>query len=457
MADVLVVDDEEVLASAYSRFLVKAGHSVRCAPTGESALESYRASRPDLILLDVRLPDMTGFDVYAALRHDKPVVIMISGHADVPLAVRALQEGVENFLTKPTDFAHLRVAVDRALEKVQLRHFAQYVTANRTRTGRAALGSSPSMAAIMEHVSMLASTDKTTVLILGEGGTGKGRIAEMIHAEGSRASGPFVPVHCRASDADALEKELFGDDSEGDSSGKPGLVELAVGGTLFLDEVADLPISVQARVLRMLEHGAYRRVGGRSELRSDVRIVAASARDLIREVDASRLREDLYYRLSVMPLRLPPLRERSAEDVVELVSRLMEELEPQLNGAPRQLSEAALGRLLRHHWPGNIRELRNVLERAMILSSGREEVDESALPLDMGDAGGRLGGFGGGGGGGRETFQPESLDAVERAHIERTLRAFDGNRTHASRALGVSRATLIKKIQEYGLSAVARR
>jgi two-component system response regulator HydG len=302
----------------------------------------------------------------------------------------------------------------------------------------------------MDHASMLASTDRTTVLILGEGGTGKGRIAELIHAEGPRALGHFVPVHCGTSEVDVLERELFGDESGGAGGGRPALIELAAGGTLFFDEIANLPLTLQPRVLRLLEHGAYRRVGGRAELRSDVRVIASSAKDLVREVDASRLREDLYYRLSVMPLRLPPLRERPAADLVELVRRLVEELEPQLNGAPSRLSEGALGRLLRHHWPGNIRELRNVLERAMILSSGHEDIGEDALPFDMGEEGPRSTRDG-------ELFQPEPLEAVERAHIERTLRAFDGNRTHASRALGVSRATLIKKIQEYGLTAIAKR
>jgi DNA-binding NtrC family response regulator len=316
------------------------------------------------------------------------------------------------------------------------------------------------MGAVMEHASMLASTDRTTVLILGEGGTGKGRIAEMIHAEGPRAAGHFVPVHCREGDAESLERELFGTNFDGPSGGAPGLVELAAGGTLFFDEVANLPLSVQPRILRLLEQGVYRRVsargaGGGTELRSDVRIIAASSKDLVREVDAHRLREDLYYRLCVMPLRLPPLRERPAEDVVELVARLMEELEPQLNGAPKQLSEAALGRLLQHHWPGNIRELRNVLERAMILSGGKAVIDEEALPFDMGRAGTRHGDPRKGKA--PDGFLPESLEAVERAHIERTLRAFDGNRTHTSRALGVSRATLIKKIQEYGLSSIAKR
>jgi DNA-binding NtrC family response regulator len=446
MAELLIVDDEAVLADSYGRFLARGGHDVRQATSGESALRAYRERRPDVTLLDLRLPDMSGFDVFDKLREDDPVVIMISGHGDVPLAVRAVQLGVEDFLTKPVELQHLGLAVDRALETVRVRHLNGYLTRRRTHTGRVALGSSDRMQELAARVLLLARSDRTAVLLTGEPGTGKARIAELIHAESARSGRPFVTVHCFARDPSELESELFGADGEGVGRPRAGLIEVASTGTLLLDEVGDLPLPLQAKLLRVLEGKSFRRVGGAAEVTADVRFVATSTRDLVAEVDAARFREDLYYRLCVMPLALPPLRSRSREDIVELIARLMDELAPQLPQAPRALADDALQQLLRHRWPGNIRELRNVLERAMIVSMGMERIEARALPADLGsDARGQ------------RAVDERSLEQVEREHIARILLAHEGNRTHAARALGISRATLIKKIQAYGLTSGRRR
>lgn len=461
MGDLLIVDDEASLAQSYARFFERSGHAVRVADSGAAALARFGERRPDVVLLDVHLPDMTGFEVFDRLKAARPVVIMISGQAEVPLAVRAVQEGAETFLTKPVDLSHLGVAMERALDVVRLRHLSRHVNERRASTGRVALGASPAMAQLTEQVTLLAETDRTTVLLLGEPGTGKGRIAELIHARSSRAAGPFTEVHCSASTAEVLESELFG--VEGGAVPRPGLVEVAAGGTLFLDEVADLPLTLQPKVLRLLEGRPMRRVGGSHDIPCDVRIIGASSRDLIAMVNGGRLREDLYYRLSVMPVRLPPLRERAREDVAELIARLIEELVPQLPNAPRQVSDEALERLLRHAWPGNIRELRNVIERSMIVAQGRALLDVDALPADIrgrgasGTAG--AGGIGVGGGVGVGTDEMaridiRTLEEMERDHIAGVLRAFRGNRSQAARALGISRATLIRKIREFGFAEV---
>lgn len=445
MADLLIVDDEPLLVESYARFFERAGHTVRRSTSGESALAAWRARRPDVTLLDLRLPDMTGFDVYARIRDDEPVVIMISGHADIALAVRAVQDGVENFLTKPVELPHLGVAVAHALEKVRVRQLSRYLTERRSSGGRLAIGSSQRMQELASQVELLAASDRTTVLLLGESGTGKGRVAELIHAHSPRAHGPFIEVNCAAHAAGALDAELFGVEDPERGTSRAGLLEVAVGGSIFLDEIGELPPPLQTKLLRVLEGKMFRRVGGTRDIGVDVRVIAATNKDLVSEVNAGRFREDLYYRLSVMPLNLPPLRSRSREDVVELVARLMDELAPHLPNTPRAVSEGALDALLRYAWPGNIRELRNVLERGMIVGRGEERLEPHSLPAEVRSASVAAAAY----------HDGRSLADVERTHIERTLRQHEGNRTHAARELGISRATLIKKIKEYGLPVAA--
>jgi DNA-binding NtrC family response regulator len=450
MASVLIVDDERPVTDAFASFFERhGGHSVVCAYTGAEGIAAYEATRPDLVLLDLRLPDMTGFDVYARIREHSPVVIMISGHGDVPLAVQALQSGAENFLTKPVELAHLAVAAERAFEKVRLRQLNQYLTERRSAAAPAfALGSSGVMRDLASQIELLAASDRTTVLLLGESGSGKGRVAELIHTHSPRRAAPFVELNCAALTADPLEVALFGQDPAPDDRREPraGLFEVADGGTLFLDEIGELGTHLQARLLRVLEGRGFRRVGGTREISVNVRIIAATNRDLVTEVNESRFREDLYYRLSVMPVYLPPLRARSREDLVDLVGRIVDELRPHVPAAPLAISDGALDRLLRHGWPGNIRELRNVLERAMIVARGADRIEERHLPAEVRDASGPV----------SDNHVPRTLEEVERAHIERTLRVHNANRTHAARELGISRATLIKKIKEYGLDPRVR-
>ncbi|HWZ57348.1 MAG TPA: sigma-54 dependent transcriptional regulator [Gemmatimonadaceae bacterium] len=448
MASILIIDDEPAITATLGTYFERVGgHTVTAAHTGEDGVAAFRRLRPDLVLLDVRLPDITGFDVLDRIRPDNAVVIMITAYGDVPLAVQAMQNGAENFLTKPVELAHLGAAAERAFEKSRLRQMNRFLSSRRGRTeeARILLGSSPPMQELTSQIEMLAGSDKTTVLLIGESGAGKGRVAEMIHNRSPRAGRPFVEVNCAGLTAESLDAELFGVErvleTEGSPGPRPGLFEIADGGSLFLDEIGDLDQRLQPKLLRVLDGKGSRRVGGIHEISANVRLIAATSKDLVNEVTAGTFREDLYYRLSVMPVYLPPLRARSREDLLELIAHVLDELRTTLPETPAEIDDAVLDRMLRYTWPGNIRELRNVLERATIMARGAGAIGPEHLPSDVRDANGV----------GIEHHVPKSLEEVERTHIERTLRVHAGNRTHAAKELGISRATLIKKIRVYGL------
>ena len=444
MASILIIDDEPAITSAFAMFFRQhGGHTVTEAHTGEEGVAAWRRLRPDLTLLDVRLPDLTGFDVLEQLRGESPVVIMITAHGDVPMAVKALQSGAENFLTKPVDLPLLQLAAERGLEKAALRRLNRFISEARGDAKSVLLGTSPLMREVASQIDILAASDRTTGLILGESGTGKGRVAELIHATGPRATHAFVDINCGALTADSLDSELFGVEAhKGDAQeSRPGRIEFATAGTLFLDEIGDLDSHLQPKLTRVLEGKSFRRVGGVTEIAANVRVLAATSKDLVAEVNAQRFREDLYYRLSVMPVVLPPLRARSREDLVALIGHLLHELSPTVQGAPNRISDEALESLLRYSRPGNIREMRNVLERAVLLGRGQAAIENVYLPAEVSGASGAH----------VDHHVPRSLEDVERAHIERALRAHDFNRTHAAKELGISRATLIKKIRYYDL------
>ncbi|MBM4193455.1 MAG: sigma-54-dependent Fis family transcriptional regulator [Gemmatimonadetes bacterium] len=444
MASILIIDDEIAIATAFAMFFRHHGtHVVHEAHTGADGIEAFRRVRPDLVLLDVRLPDMTGFDVLSRIRGDDAVVVMVTAYGDVAMAVDALHKGAENFLTKPVDLSHLAAAAERALEKAQLRRMNRYLAERRGTAGGVVFGSSPQMRDIAAQVAVMAGSDRTTALIIGQRGSGKGRVAELIHAQGPRTGKPFVEANCAGLTAESLDSELFGVEAGGDEGGvtRRGLFEIADGGTLFLDEIGDLAPHLQPKLLRVLEGKGFRRHGGSVEIAPNVRVIAATSKDLATEVYAGRFREDLFYRLAVSPIILPPLRERSREDMVELTAYLLNALAPAVPDAPGALTDAALDAILRHAWAGNIRELRNVLERAMLFARGAERIELAHLPRDVQGASGA-----------EVTHHvAKSLAEVEKAHIDRTLRANAQNRTHAARELGISRATLIKKIREYDL------
>ncbi|MEP6990800.1 MAG: sigma-54 dependent transcriptional regulator [bacterium] len=441
MAKILIVDDEPDILSALSRFFARSGHDVLRAATGEEAVLLVQAERPAVVLLDLFLPDISGFEVLERTREERPVIIMITGHGDIPAAVHALQAGAEGFLTKPVELTHLGAVVDRALEKAQLRELSRAALARSARTAAdMMLGSSPPMRELASQIELLARSERTVALLVGENGVGKARVARAIHALSPRAGRPFHELVCGLRPVELLDTELFGVEA-GQGGPLPGLFEAAEGGTLYLEEIADLPPTLQPPLLRALEARRVRRSGGTREMPIDVRLIAATVRDLATEVTEHRFREDLYYRLGVMPLHLPPLRARAPEDLRETVLALVTELRHGLPDSPERLDDEALDLIGSYPWPGNIRELRNVLERALILARGEATVSAMHLPAEVRGLGHESAG----------PHVPRSLNEVERVHIERTLRVHSANRTRAARELGISRATLIKKIREYGL------
>jgi DNA-binding NtrC family response regulator len=355
-----------------------------------------------------------------------------------------MQLGAEHFLTKPVDLNHLAAATARVCEKVRLaRQNALLRARDHEGEGLESLGASPALRELGHQIELLAASERSTVLLTGESGTGKGWVARVMHNLSPRAGGPFIGVNCAGLSATFLDSELFGHEKGACTDAKErkqGLFELADHGTAFLDEIGDLALELQPKLLKVLETKKFHRLGGTRELTVDVRLVAATNRDLSVEVAAGRFREDLFYRLSVMPLRLPAVRERAREDRVALLTRMLADLAPQMPGCPSACSAETLDRLLSAPWPGNVREMRNVVERAMILARGAAQLGVEHLPADLRRSAG-----------GDRRHQPQALAEVERVHIEKTLRFHGGNRTRAALELGISRATLINKIKVYGL------
>ena len=446
MADtVLLIDDDPDILRSVGNYFEQSGYEVGRELTGEAGLEAYDRMRPDVVLLDLGLPGMDGMQVLERLRERNASVILLTGEADIATAVRAMQLGAENFLTKPVDMTHVVAATARAADKVKLRRVNELLLASVVPgEGLESLGQSSRMQEFARQVSLLAQSDRTTVLLMGESGTGKGWVARMIHNLSPRAKMPFVEVNCAGLSATFLDSELFGHEKGAFTDAKDrkqGLFEIADRGTIFLDEIGDLAVELQPKLLKVLETKAFRRLGGTRELTVDVRLVAATNRDLPADVAAGRFREDLFYRLNVMPLELPPLRDRSREDRLLLITRLFQDLRASVPGTPSLIAPEALDRLLSHPWPGNVREMRNVLERALILGRGNVSVSAEHLPAE----------FRAKGGSGERKHVPLSLDDLERQHIERTLKHHSGNRTRAADELGISRATLINKIRRFAI------
>ena len=440
---ILLIDDDADVLRAVGDYFDKIGFEVGRADAAEAGFEAFDRMRPDVVILDLHLPDIGGLEVLERLRSLGGSVILLTGQGDIETAVRAMQLGAEHFLTKPVDLGHLAAATARVCDKIHLaRENALLRARGREPEGLESLGVSPAIRELGRQVELLSASERSTVLLTGESGTGKGWVARVIHHLSPRASGPFVEVNCGGLSATFLESELFGHEKGAFTDAKErrqGLFELADRGTIFLDEIGDLAPELQPKLLKVLETKTFRRLGGTREMTVDVRLVAATNRDLVAEVRTGRFREDLYYRLSVMPLRLPAVRDRSRDDRLALLTRILSDLAPQMPGCPSATSAEALDRLLSAPWPGNVREMRNVIERAMILARGAGQIGVEHLPADLRK------------GGGERRHQPQALAEVERLHIEKTLKFHGGNRTRAAQELGISRATLINKIKVYGL------
>jgi len=443
---VLLVDDDEGVLRAVGQVFERGGYEVARELDAEAGLAAYDRLRPEVVVLDLRMPGMDGLDALARFRERNAAVILLTGHADVATAVQAMQLGAENFLTKPVDLDHLLAAVARVADKVRLKRLNELLLLRAAPDDALdSLGGSASMKELLTQVGLVALSERTAVLLKGESGVGKGWLAELVHQLSPCAAGPFLAVSFFGRSAADLDAELFGAEWASVDQARerrPGLVETAAGGSLYIEEIADLPAELQPKLLRLLETRSFRRVGGSRDLSTDVRIIAATAHDLAQRVEAGSFREDLAYRLSVLPVTLPPLRERPREDRLTLLLALVNQLQRHISGAPAAIGAEALERLLAHGWPGNVREMRNILERALILARGQPSVGIEHLPAEFRNRPGP----------GDRRHTPMTLDELERAHIERTLRHHGGNRTRAAEELGISRATLINKIKRYAIA-----
>ncbi len=459
-AELLVVDDDAGHLSMLRTVLAGWGYGVTGATDGAEAVELVRSRPFDAVLLDVRMAGMGGMEALSRIKEYNPAVpvLIMTAYSSVETAVSALKSGAYDYLTKPLDLDVMRLTVERALDHLRLARENENLRQKLGPgvVGPEIIGKSPAMRELFSMISMVAPTE-ATVLVTGESGTGKELVAKALHAGSPRAAGPLVAVNCAALNETLLESELFGHEKgafTGAERRREGRFMAANKGSIFLDEIGEIAPSIQAKLLRVIQEREIQRVGGDRPVGVDVRILAATNRDLKKEVEAGRFREDLYYRLNVVAISVPPLRERG-QDIPLLAQHFLTRFAEKNRKRIKGFTPAAMDHLLRCPWPGNVRELENAVERAVILSVG-EYVTERELPLSaMREAGGNGAGNGAGGPaapapGDMAGLAGMALDDVEREVILATLRDTGGNKSEAARVLGITRATLHKKLKKYG-------
>jgi DNA-binding NtrC family response regulator len=433
---ILIVEDEEPLRRLLERRLSRKGNAVDAFETGEDALDSLERASYDVALVDIRLPGIDGIEILKQIKGQGDTeVIILTGHGTIDSAISAMKLGAYDYLTKPCKLRELEIVIQKAHEKKKLREGYSDLKEELKRRDRYGdvIGRSAAVTRVMDLIERVSQTN-STVLVQGETGTGKELIANEIHRRSLRQDGPFIVIHCAALPETLQESELFGYEKgafTGAVKQKRGLVELAHHGTLFVDEIGEIQPQLQVKLLRFLESGRFRRLGGEQEHRIDARIVAATNRDLLAEIEEGRFREDLYYRLKVVNVQLPPLRKRK-EDIPLLADHLLERI-----GAKKQITRGALDRLAQYDWPGNVRELANTLEVAAALCKGnRIRSHDVAIQAPSGSP---------------EAWQ--SLSEMEKVHIRKVLASCGGNKTKTAKILGISLRNLYRKIDRYGLAS----
>ncbi len=473
---ILVVDDERTLAKAIKAYLAENGYEAEVAHDAESAFAMLGTARPEVVFTDVRLPGMNGIELLKKIREFDPAisVVVMTAHGSIEGAVEAVKLGAFDYVKKPVDLEELKLLAERARENTRLRQELSYYRrreSSRDLPFSDVVGQSPVMKALLDQARQIAALDETPpVLITGETGTGKGLIARTIHASGDRSGKPFIDVNCTALPASLMEAELFGHERGAFTDAKEsrvGLFEAAEGGFIFLDEIGDVELALQGKLLRAIEDRVVRRVGGVKDRKIDVRILSATNRDLEREVEQDRFRRDLFFRLAVILLRLPPLRERG-DDVLILAEHYLRKFSAKYGKDVRRIGNEAKQLMLSYPWPGNVRELSHVIERAVLWSKGQElGPDHLSLTRPRAEeAEGRKGG--------RENegpsentspsdqasafppFRPSTpgatLEQIERTMLEQALKDASGNQTKAAQQLGISRDTLRYRMKKYGIS-----
>jgi DNA-binding NtrC family response regulator len=444
-ARILIVDDEESTRELFAELLQRWGYDVDQTGDGHGALKIAAEMHPDVIISDLVMPKLDGLALVRALREEQPdtPVVIITGKGTIDAAVEAVREGVFDFVEKPLDPARLKVILQRALEKKETLHEMQVLRRRlgQVDSGVGLVGSSPPMRRAMELVEKVAPS-KASVVITGQSGTGKEMVARAIHQLSPRRDKPFIAINCSAIPATLIESEMFGHERgafTGADQRRLGAWELADGGTLFLDEVGEIPIELQAKFLRVLEEERLRRLGGKSEIMVDVRVISATNRDLKEEIKATRFREDLYFRLNVFHINLAPLKERR-EDIPVLVQHFIDRFAREGGKKLHGVSPQAMKLLSDYAWPGNIRELRNTLERAVILC-GSGTIDPEHLPSELAAGGGESAYL--------KLPYGLPLREIEKEYILATLTRLQNNKARTAQALGISEKTLYNKLYRY--------
>ena len=442
---ILIADDERGIRDSLQRLLEFESYKVVLANDGPSALGRIREDGIDLVLLDIKMPGMDGLEVLSHIHEEQPElpVVIISGHGTIQTAVEATRLGAYDFIEKPIDADRILLVIRNGLERRKLRE-ENISLRKEFQRHTEIIGEHPEILKIMETVSKVASTN-ARVLIMGENGTGKEMIARALHEMSPRSGRAFIEVNCAAIPEELIESELFGHEKgsfTGAVSRRIGKFELADGGTLFLDEVGDMSLNAQAKVLRVLQESVFERVGGTETMRVDVRVVAASNKDLLTASQEAKFREDLYYRLNVVPITVPPLRSRIS-DLPLLVDCFLQQTATELGQPPKKMSKRAMEALREHSWPGNVRELRNLVERVIILAP-RATIDVGDLPT-----------LGPGKKVEEQIFDEESYgdfkNVVEKEFFERKLHLYGHNVSKTARKLGMQRSNLYKKLEKYGI------
>jgi two-component system nitrogen regulation response regulator NtrX len=446
--NVLIVDDEQAIQASLRGVLEDEGYRVTTVGSGTQALARIGEEPPDLVLLDIWMPGMDGLEVLAEIKRARPEqpVVMISGHGTIETAVKATKLGAYDFIEKPLSLEKTLLAVARALEHSRLEGENRALR-ERLERGQEIVGKSAAIVELRRQIAIAAPTSGR-VLIDGENGSGKELVARAIHAQSARREGPFVEVNCAAIPEELIESELFGHEKgafTGAVGRRRGKFELADGGTLFLDEVGDMSLKTQAKVLRALEEQAFERVGGTESIKTDVRVIAASNQNLPDLTAAGRFRDDLFYRLNVIPIVVPPLRQRK-EDIPLLVEHFIRVFSLENGKRPKTMSVEALAYFLSYDWPGNVRELRNMVERLVIMSPrqviGPEDLPPPLRPKEEGLRADQI----------KERTLKDAREAFERAYILAELRAQDWNMTRTSERLGIERSHLYRKLKAYGIT-----
>jgi DNA-binding NtrC family response regulator len=442
MKSILIIEDDALVRKTLTSQLGKRGFEVAVAENGESGVRSFQESCPDLVLLDVRLPDIDGLEVLRKIkeRNRRAIILVMTAFDDMKTTVEAVKLGAYEYLVKPLDAAELNLTIDKAFQVRTLEERVSYLVEERQKeyTIDNIIGHSPQMRAVFKMIGSVANT-RANVLIQGESGTGKELVAKAIHYNSPYRDEPFIVINCSAISDTLLESELFGHvkgaftDAVCETKGK---FEIAGKGTLFLDEVGDVSPNLQSKLLRVIETRDFMKVGGEKVLKTEARIIAATNQNLRSLIEKGRFREDLYYRLKVVEIVLPPLRERR-EDIPDLVAYLLEKINRDLRRNVRKVPPEVMKRLTELPWRGNVRELENALTRAVILAKGDVVLKEN-LPLEHDE---------------KSLFPNDlvSLDEIEKNYIQHVLTAVKGSKTRASQVLQISRPTLDKKIREYGL------